>query len=135
MVGDYRLAGSQRESRRRGEIGTDRGDPDNALAPTHSGADTEPVFRRDVLQDLAELGTQALGRQARRLAEKLVEGGSLQRGDAQLGQYLLLADTLLQGALRQVRGVTLRFRLDDRLVAVIWGVHAPTRYFRYFSKA
>ncbi len=72
-----------------------------------------------MLENLAELGMQALGRQSRRVVEQLVEGGALQGGDAQLGQYLLLPDTLLQGALHQVGAVALRLRLDDRIVAVI----------------
>ena len=123
VVGNHRLAGAQRKPRRGGQIGADAGGADNACVPTDAGADQQFVLGRDVFQHLAELGAQPFGRQARGVGEKRVERRALQRGHAQLGQYFLLPDTLLQCAQREVRGPARRLGLDHRLFLFVRRAH------------
>ena len=98
MIGNNRFAGSQGISRRRSKISADACDTDDSWTPPDSGADKESVFPWNVFENLAEFGAQSFCRQPCRVCEQLIEGGALERDYAQLREYFLLPDTLLQGA-------------------------------------
>ena len=78
------LSRAQGKAGRGGEVGADRGLADDTRTPSYAGADEKAGPLREILEDLAELGAQTLGRQLRGAREELVEGCTLQRHDAQL---------------------------------------------------
>ena len=67
VIGDYRLTGTQGESGWRFKIGANGRHSNDAFLPTHARADQKSIFRRDVLQDLAELRLHSFGGKACRL--------------------------------------------------------------------
>ena len=114
---------SQGKARRRGEISPDARNPDNAWTPANTGANEEAVLGRDIFKHLAELGAQTFRRQACGIDQQLIERCALQRRDAQCGQDLLLPDSLLQRAQRQVRSFAGSLRFHDRRVAATGDTH------------
>ena len=86
VIGDHGLSRAQSKAGRRGEVGVDLRVADYAFAPSHPGAYHKAVLARQELHDLAELGLQPLGREARRPVEKIIQRRTLQREDAELGK-------------------------------------------------
>lgn len=102
MVGDDRPASFQRKSSGGGEVRADAGDTDNARIPTDPGSNHKAVFGRNIFEHLAKLSAKAFCGQTRRISQELVEAGSLQRANSELGQDFLLPDALLQSTHGQV---------------------------------
>jgi hypothetical protein len=99
LVGNDGLAGAQGKSRRRLQVGPDRGRTDQAGIPAHAGAQQETVLGRPVFEHLAELGFQALRGQADRLGQQPFQWHAPQRHHPKLGQDLLLPNAHMHVAL------------------------------------
>ena len=102
MIGNHRPAGFQRKSGGGGKICADARDADNARIPADPGPDQKAVFGGNIFEHFAKFGAKTLRSQTRRIRQQLLEPGSLQRANAELGQDLLLPDALVQSAQRQV---------------------------------
>ena len=85
-----------RRSRRAGVVGADGRCADDAGLPTDAGAHQEAAFRRHELQDLGELGRQALGGQPA-VGQGAPETACLAARARQAPPNLLLADPEAKG--------------------------------------
>ena len=95
----------------------------NAGLPTDPRSDQKAVFTRNIFEHLTKFSAKALGSQARRIREQLIESRSLQSANSKLGEDFLLADTLVQGAQNRIWRLGCRFGFDDRRNRPIGGRH------------
>jgi hypothetical protein len=123
VIGDHRPTGFQRKSGRRSKISADADDADNARLPTNALPNEKAVFSWNVFEHLTKLCAQALGREPRRIREKLIEPRSLQRADTEFGEDFLLTHTMMKGVQKRICALGGGCGFDDRRNRPIGGRH------------
>jgi hypothetical protein len=92
MVGNDWLTRAQGVAGGRSQIGANTGMSDNAFFPSYSRTDEQPIFGGKVFQHFAVFGSEAEGRQARRVVKQVDEFRALKGQDPQLCKDFLLSN-------------------------------------------